>query len=79
MSSSLFERTEHICYSANRHTCVTTPTYDDQLQNVENEEISICILLNLKKPQIAHRFLMQIHHYDNSESLKQFNEDIDMD
>lgn len=68
MSSSLFEITGHFCYSANRHTCVTTPTYDDQLQNVENEEISIFILLNLKKTQIAHRFLNQIHHHDNSES-----------
>lgn len=48
MSSSLFEITEHVCYSANRHTCVTTTIYDDQLQNVENveKEISICILLN---------------------------------
>lgn len=48
MSLSIFEITEHFCYSANRHTCVTTPTYDDQLQNVENveKEISICILLN---------------------------------
>lgn len=46
MSSSLFEITGHFCYSANRHTCVITPTYDDQLQNVENEEISIFILLN---------------------------------
>lgn len=46
MSLSLFEITEHFCYSANRHMCVTTPTYDDQLQNVENEEISIYILLN---------------------------------
>lgn len=46
MSWSLFEITEHFCYFANRHMCVTTPTYDDQLQNVENEEISIYILLN---------------------------------
>lgn len=46
MSLSLFEITEHSCYSADRHTCVTTTIYDDKLQNVENEEISICILLN---------------------------------
>lgn len=46
MSWSLFEITEYFCYSANRHMCVTTPTYDNKLQNVENEEISIYILLN---------------------------------
>lgn len=46
MSLSLLKITEHFCYSANRHTCVTTPIYDDKLQNVENEEISIYILLN---------------------------------
>lgn len=77
MSLSIFEITEHFCYSANRHTCVTTPTYDDKLQNVENFNIYLTKLK--KKTQIAHRFLMQIHHHDNSESSKQFNEDIDMD
>lgn len=43
---SLLEITEHFCYSMIKHICVITLIYYNQLQNVENGEISIYILLN---------------------------------